>query len=153
MVTEKDLKQLYPFDDRYYVVQISGKELKECFDYLFSLKPDGSVMNGTFQYSRGFHLEVDAEDCWVKGAVVKTISLHGEKLDDDRFYAVGMTGNCIENCYTYFGKVFNAERCKMVSLSTYNDLARWFLSQTDEIVAPEKNRFVIENLDFATAKK
>ena len=62
-VTEKDFKEMYPFDDRFVSVTLSGREIRDCFDYLFSLKPDGSVMNGTFQYSRGFQLVVDGKDC------------------------------------------------------------------------------------------
>ena len=40
--------------------ELTGSEIKHSFQYLFSLKPDGSVMGGTFQYSRGFFLHVDA---------------------------------------------------------------------------------------------
>ena len=152
-LTVKDLKQLYPFDDRYYVVKISGKELKESFDYLFSLKPDGTVMNGTFQYSKGFRLVVDGTDCWEKGCKVTSISLFGEELEDDRIYCVGMTKNCTENCYTYFSKVFDESRCRTVSLSTFHDLANWFLTRNEKVVAPEKGRFIFENFDPATIKK
>ncbi len=153
IVTEKDFKKLYPFDDRFYIVKISGKELKESFDYLFSLKPDGSVMNGTFQYSKGFKLVVDGTDCWEKGCKVTSISLFGEELDDDRIYNVGMTRNCTENCFTYFAKVFDDSRCETVSLSTYNALAEWLLSQKEKVVAPPKGRFFIENFDPATINK
>ena len=38
-VTEKDLREMYPFNDQFVMVDMSGKELKDAFDYLFSLKP------------------------------------------------------------------------------------------------------------------
>ncbi len=152
-LTEKDLKQLYPFDDRFYVVQILGKEIKEGFDYLFSLKPDGSVMNGTFQYSRGFRLVVDGTGCWEQGCHVKSITLFGEELEDDKYYSVGMTRNCTDNCFTYFAKTFDESRYKIVSLSTFNDLAKWFITREEKVVAPEKGRFIFENFDPATIKK
>ena len=152
-LTEKDLKQLYPFDDSYYIVKISGKEIKECFDYLFSLKPDGSIMNGTFQYSKGFKLVVDGTDCWEKGCKVKSISLFGEELEDDRIYNVGMTRNCTDNCFTYFAKSFDESRYSVVSLSTFHDLAKWFLGRKEKVVAPSKGRFIFENFDPATIKK
>ena len=144
---------MYPFDDRFYIVKISGKEIRECFDYLFSLKPDGTVMNGTFQYSKGFKLVVDGTDCWEKGCRVTSISLFGEEIEDDKIYNVGMTRNCTENCFTYFSKVFDESRIKVVSLSTFNDLAFRFLSSTEKIVAPPKGRFIFENFDPATIKK
>ena len=151
--TEKDLKELYPFDDRFYAVQITGKELKKGFDYLFSLKPHGSVMNGTFQYSRGFRLVVDGTDCWEQGCRVRSISLFGEELEEERTYTVGMTRNCTDNCFTYFAKTFDETRCRVVSLSTYHDLARYFMAQKEPVVAPEKGRFIFENFDPATIKK
>jgi 5'-nucleotidase len=151
--TEKDLKELYPFDDYFYAVQISGKELKECFDYLFSIKDDGTVMNGTFQYSKGFRLEVDGTDCWEKGCKVTSISLFGKELEDDRMYTVGMTKNCTDNCFTYFSKVFDESRCNIVSLSTFYDLARWFLTHEGKVEAPPKGRFIFNNFDPSTIKK
>lgn len=150
---EDDLKKLYPFDDKYYVVKMTGREIRECFDYLFSLKPDGSVMNGTFQYSKGFKLVVDGTDCWEKGCRVKSITLHGKDIDNEREYLVGMTRNCTESCYTYFAKVFDESRFEVVSLSTYNDLARWFLNRKEKVRVPEKGRFFLENFDPATIKK
>ena len=152
-VTEKDLKELYPFDDQFNVVQITGREIRECFDYLFTLKPDGTVMNGTFQYSRGFQLVVDGTDCWEKGCRVESIKIGGEDLVDDRVYAVGMTKNCTSSCYTYFAKVFDASRCRVVTLSTFHDLARYFLSKQEPVVAPPKGRFFLNNFDPATIKK
>ena len=152
-LTEKDLQELYPFDDRFYVVQLSGKEIRECFAYLFSLKPDGTIMNGTFQYSRGFRLEVDAQDCWQKGADVRSISLWDEELQEGNFYTVGMTRNCRDSSYTYFGKKFDEARCRLVSMSAYYDLANWFLARTDKITAPPMGRFILENFDPSTIRK
>lgn len=152
-LTEKDLKELYPFDDQFFVVEITGKELKECFDYLFSLKPDGTVMNGTFQYSRGFRLVVDGTGCWQRGCRVESMSLFGQELQEDKVYRVGMTRNCTKNCFTYFAKVFDESRYSIVSLSTFHDLARWFLSQKKPVETPPKGRFIFNNFDPATIKK
>lgn len=152
-LTQKDLKELYPFDDQFFVVEITGKELKECFDYLFTLKPDGTVMNGTFQYSKGFRLVVDGTDCWEKGCRVESISFDGQELEDERVYRVGMTRNCTKSCFTYFAKVFDESRYRVVSLSTFHDLARWFLAQKEPVVAPPKGRFIFNNFDPATIKK
>ena len=68
-------------------------------------------------------------------------------------YLVGMTRNCTESCYTYSAKVFDESRFEVVSLSTYNDLARWFLSRKDKVKVPEKGRLILENFDPATIKK
>lgn len=61
-IYEKDLREFYPFDDVFLTVEISGCELMGMFKFLFTPKEDGSVMNGTFQYSRGLCLVVDGED-------------------------------------------------------------------------------------------
>ena len=145
VVTEKIFKQLYPFDDKFLKVELTGKEIKESFDYLFSLKPDGSVMNGTFQYSRGFRLEADGTDCWTKGCKVTKLTLNGKDFDDNKKYCVGMTKNCTDSSLKYFGLNIDEERRKTVSFSSYSDLARWFMQYEGIIKAPEKGRFIFHN--------
>ena len=90
---------------------------------------------------------------WWTGCRVKSITLHGKNIDNEREYLVGMTRNCTESCYTYFAKVFDESRFEVVSLSTYNDLARWFLNRKEKVGVPEKGRFFLENFDPATIKK
>ncbi len=146
-VTEKDFKELYPFDDRFVIAEMTGKEIKSAFDYLFSLKLDGSVMNGTFQYSRGFRLVVDAQDCWKKGCRIEELTLNGEPFEDDHVYRIGMTKNCANSTFRYFSIVLKPENMRTVSLSTYSDLAKHFLESDKKIKAPEKNRFVMKNFE------
>ena len=143
VVTEKDFKELYPFDDRYLIVELTGAELRRAFEYLFSLKEDGSVMNGTFQYSKDFSLVVDAKDCWKKGARIESLSFRGEAIRGNKRYHIGMTENCVKNCYKYFS--LNPEKCRLVSLSTFHDLTTYFLLQKGKIEAPEKGRFILKN--------
>ena len=143
LVSEKDFKELYPFDDRYIVVEMKGKEIKDAFDYLFSLKPDGSVMNGTFQYSRGFKLVVDGSECWTKGCKVESLTFNDREFSDDGIYRVGMTKNCAAGFFRYFSLVIEPERQKLVSLSSYNELASYFLAHKGKIKAPEKGRFFL----------
>ena len=144
-VTEKDFKEMYPFDDRFVSVSLFGREIKDCFDYLFSLKADGSIMNGTFQYSRGFRLVVDGTDCWERGCRVEQITLNGEALQDDTLYRVGMTKNCADSAFRYFNYVFGEEKRRLLSFSTYADLGSWLLRQEGEIPIPEKGRFLFHD--------
>ena len=143
---EKVFSTLYPFDDRFVIAEITGRELKTAFDYLFSLKPDGSIMNGTFQYSRGFRLVVDADNCWEKGCTIEELSLNGKEFEDDKVYWVGLTKNCAGSFLRYFGMVLSPEKINLVSISTRSDIARWLLASKDPIKAPEHGRFVIKNL-------
>ena len=143
---EKVFSTLYPFDDRFVIAEISGRELKAGFEYLFSLKPDGSVMNGTFQYSRGFRLVVDATDCWKKGCTIEELSLNGKEFEDEKIYRVGLTKNCAMSFLRYFGFVLEPEKMSLVSISTRSDIARWFLACTDVVKAPELGRFEMKNL-------
>ena len=125
--------------------ELTGSEIKHSFRYLFSLKPDGSVMGGTFQYSRGFFLHVDARDCWEKGAKVVDLRIRGEKVENRRRYRVGMTQNCMDKLFRYFGIVLDPERLRVVSLSTYHDLTTFFLLKEDLACAPERGRFRMDN--------
>ena len=144
-VTLESLKKLYPYDDNFVNVSMTGAEIREAFDYLFSLKPDGTVMNGTFQYSRGFHLTVDVEGYKERGCRVEYIGLNGEAIDDGRRYTVGMTENCFTKFKRYFGLSLPEERARLVAISTFGDLARWMIGQTEKITVTEKGRFEILN--------
>ncbi len=152
ILTASTLRQLYPFDDRYCLVSMTGRQIRDCFDYLFSIKPDRTVMNGEFQYSKGFRLVVDGTGYWETGGKVTSITLNGEALEDERIYKVGMTRNCMNNSVTYFGQTFTPSQCKLLSLSTYNDLAKWFLAQTEPVARPPKGRFILENFVPATIR-
>lgn len=145
-IYEKDLRELYPFDDAFLAVEISGSELLEMFGFLFSLKEDGSVMNGTFQYSRGLRLVVDGEDCFKKGCKILEFTLNGEKISPDSHYKVGVTRNCFENFRKYFNMPMDEGRAVTVGTSSYHDLARWFLSQSKPVAAKAHGRFEILNL-------
>ena len=147
-VTLETLKQLYPYDDGFVNVTMTGKEIREAFAYLFSLKPDGSVMNGTFQYSRGFHLVADLEKYKERGCRMEYIGLGGEEIDDERSYVVGMTQNCMNKFVRYFGMEISEERADLVSVSTFSDLARWMLSQDGEIAVENKGRFEIHHMEY-----
>lgn len=146
-IYSSDLRVLYPFDDEVVSLELTGKELKEMFDYLFSLKPDGSIMNGTFQYSRGFRLVVDATDSKNKGCKVLEISLNGQDIEDDKVYNIVVSLNCLSNFPRYFNKVYDKEDCKLVSLSSYHDLAKWFIGQKEPVAIKGKGRFTLLNYE------
>ncbi|MBR0460179.1 MAG: bifunctional metallophosphatase/5'-nucleotidase [Victivallales bacterium] len=146
-VLEKELRELYPFDDRFVTVMLTGREIKDGFDYLFSLKPDGSCMNGTFQYSKGFRLRADAEDYHHKGCRVLELTLNGKEFEDDRKYRVGLTLNCADNFPRYFGFVIAKERRRTVSLSTFGDLSGFLIRYPKVISPPEMGRFFLDNFE------
>ena len=142
------LKKLYPYDDNFYNVKLTGREIRQAFDYLFSLKEDGSVMNGTFQYSRGFKLVCDFENYEERGCRVESISLHGEPIDDERVYTVGITKNCLHKFKRYFGFSIPEEKTKLKAISTFSDLARWMIVQSEKITVKERGRFEIHHIEY-----
>lgn len=146
------LKKLYPYDDNFVNISLSGKELRTAFEYLFSLKPDGSVMNGTFQYSKGFKLIVDVERYKEKGCRMNYIGLNGEPLDDERIYTIGITKNCLNKFKRYFGLVVPDDRVMLKSVSTFSDLVRWMITQENKIVVNAKGRFQMLHTEYLENK-
>ena len=142
------LKKLYPYDDNFVNVTLTGRELRQAFSYLFSLKPDGSVMNGTFQYSRGFKLIADVERYKERGCRVEYIGLNGEALDDERSYTVGMTKNCLCKFKRYFGFTVPEEKVSLIAISTFSDLARWMIAQNEKITVQDRGRFEILHAEY-----
>lgn len=147
-VTLETLKQLYPYDDNFIKVTLTGKEIRKAFTYLFSLKPDGSVMNGTFQYSRGFRLVADFENYKERGCRMEYIGLNGEALDDEKVYTVGMTKNCLIKFKRYFGFEIPEENTSLVAISTFSDLVRWMIMHNKKITVKHKGRFEILHKEY-----
>jgi 2',3'-cyclic-nucleotide 2'-phosphodiesterase (5'-nucleotidase family) len=147
-ITLETLKKLYPYDDNFVNVNLTGRELRQAFEYLFSLKSDGSVMNGTFQYSKGFKLVIDVEKYQERGCRIEYIGLNGEALDDERIYTVGMTKNCLNKFKRYFGFTVSEEKVNLIAISTFSDLARWMITQNEKIVVRDKGRFEILHSEY-----
>ena len=141
------LKRLYPYDGNFMNITLTGREIRQAFSYLFSLKPDGSVMSGTFQYSRGFKLVVDVENYQTQGCHIEYIGLNGEALDDGRSYTVGMSENCLRKFKRYFGFAVPKERVRLVAISAFSDLARWMIAQNGKITVGHCGRFEILHKD------
>ena len=147
-VTLEMLKKLYPYDDSFVKVRLTGREIRDAFKYLFSLKSDGSVMNGTFQYSRGFKLIADLERYKERGCRMEYIGLNGEPLDDGRIYTVGMTKNCLNKFERYFGFAVPEDKVSLIAVSTFSDLARWMITKNDKIAVLDKGRFEILHKEY-----
>ena len=142
------LKKLYPYDDSFVNVTMTGREVRQAFEYLFSLKPDGSVMNGTFQYSRGFKLIADVENYKERGCRMEYIGLNGEPIDDERIYTVGLTKNCLRKFKRYFGFSVPEEKVTLTAISTFSDLARWMITQNDKITVQNRGRFEMLHTEY-----
>ena len=147
-ITLETLKQLYPYDDNFVNVTLTGRQIRQAFEYLFSLKPDGSVMNGTFQYSRGFHLVADMECYKERGCRMEYIGLNGEDIDDERSYVVGMTKNCLNKFKRYFGFAVPEDRVDLMAISTFSDLAKWMIAQNEKVTVKDKGRFLILHPEY-----
>ena len=147
-VTLEKLKKLYPYDDNFINVTLKGSEIRKAFEYLFSLKSDGSVMNGTFQYSRGFKLIADLENYKEQGCRLEYIGLNGEAIDDERTYTVGMTKNCLNKFKRYFGFKIPEERRNLIAVSTFSDLARWMITQNEKITVRDRGRFEMLHAEY-----
>ena len=147
-VTLETLKKMYPYDDNFVNVTLTGKEIRKAFEYLFSLKPDGSVMNGTFQYSRGFRLVANLENYKEHGCRMEYIGLNGEPIDDEKTYIVGMTKNCFNKFKRYFGFSLTEEQTNLIAVSTFSDLARWMIIQNEKISVKCRGRFELLHKEY-----
>ena len=76
------------------------------------------------------------------------IGLNGEDLDDGRSYTVGMTKNCLNKFKRYFGLSVPKSKTSLVALSTFSDLARWMISQTDKISVQGRGRFEMLHTEY-----
>ena len=143
----KEMKQMFPFDARVFKLNVTGKEIKDMFTYLMSLKENGDVMTGFFQYSRGFCMEVDFENYKERGGRLLRLTLNGEEFEDNRKYSICVTEYCMKNFNRYFRLPIDdtdSERAKLLSYSAYNDLVKRFLMYDNPIKPPVRGRFLFD---------
>ncbi len=140
-LTEAGLRKLFPYDDEFIAVRFTGKELQEMMACLFTPREGEAEPRGYFQYSRGFEMVVDFAK--PLNERIQRLSLYGEELEEDKIYQIGITRNCEKNFFRYFCRQIETYRIRTLSLSTFNDLARWFLARQNPVSAPPKGRLIL----------
>ena len=143
------LHEMYPYDDCFYSIELTGWQIKQMFRYLFNAKPDGSYMSGTFQYSRGFLLREDTMNDLKKDGMILELRLNGRDFGDEEVYRVGVTKKCMLNFKKYFDMDIHADapEVKLLSFSTIHDLERYFIEHDGSIPEIKMGRFIMYNYD------
>ena len=144
LVTEKDLHKAFPFDDRFYCAELTGRKIKEAFSYLLNPDADGLYIRTCLQYSRGFQIVIDADDYKNKGLKLVGISLNGHEFEDEKVYRIALSGNCIDNFERYFGFTVPSENTMLLTLSSFSTLSNFLISK-EEIKGPSETVRIIVN--------
>lgn len=114
VVTLGDLTEFYPYDDEIFVAKASGKVIKKFVSNMIKKALDVDTVSEFYQVSYG------SEFVWSKSEnkLIKA-ELDGEKIKDDKKYAIGIQRYHLENLEKNLGikkKDFDSEfRCTSTS--------------------------------------
>ena len=56
--------------------------------------------------------------------------------------------NCLNKFKRYFGTAVPKERVSLAAVSTFSDLARWMIAQSDKITVQGKGRFEMLHMEY-----
>ncbi|MBE7005171.1 MAG: bifunctional metallophosphatase/5'-nucleotidase [Ruminococcaceae bacterium] len=111
-----DLNEGFPYDDAAYVVKISGSQLRRMLLHMLRDEVWQGVHCEFYQFSEGLRAVYSKRE-----HAFRELSFHGEPLDDDRLYTVGLQAFHFNNLADSFqmdvNEIFANARPRMVATS------------------------------------
>ncbi|MEH2351611.1 5'-nucleotidase C-terminal domain-containing protein [Nostoc sp.] len=98
LVTLSDLKKIYPYDDVFYKLKVTGAVLTKIFAYIMRLENRVPGESEYLQVNKGVKAVYrDAEE------KLESLSIHGKPVQDDAQYTIAMDGYRYQNAFYRLG--------------------------------------------------
>jgi len=115
IVTLKDLKACFPYDDSLNRFKITGYQLKEIFNHVMRVENrDGE--GECYQVNSGVEATYNEKE-----KKLESLKISGKKVSDDEFYTICIQGYHLSNCKDYLNiseeELLKAGQSKVVSTS------------------------------------
>jgi 5'-nucleotidase / UDP-sugar diphosphatase len=141
LVTLKDFRACFPYDDFLNRYTASGKKLKKIFSYIMrNENMDGE--GECYQINEGIEAVYDTA-----GGVLRSLKIKGEPADDNKLYTVCMQGYHFSNSADYLGitneELLEAENHKVITTSAQEVLEE-YLKNNQNISRDLEGRLVYE---------
>ena len=142
IITRKELLEICPYDDKYYGLKVTGKQLKKM--YLFMLRDEAFDGEHTefYQFSKPITVKYDRK----KKEIVKFEFL-GVPIEDDSVFTIGLQSYHYSNFEDFFGIPIEevAENGKIVPITTsINDIYIEYFSKASRLSAKVEGRLVVK---------
>lgn len=126
VVTRQKLKEVLPFNDEVYCLQLTGRKLSDYICGAFK-RFQRKETREFYLYSFGLELVYDSES---KG--IKELLFHGDPLDPEKIYNLGMQGYHYLNSKSTSGvdltQVEDGREARLLSTGVYDTIEEYFSS-------------------------
>ncbi len=141
LVTLRDLKQMFPFEDEVYQLTLTGRQFKSMISYLFrpeALEGDHSEF---YQFSAGVRLVI-------KGGAIRELTFRGKPIAEDQILRVGLQGYHFRNLKTIFNlteeEASQIAPCRALATNAM-DVLDEHMSREKLILCPRDRRWIMES--------
>ncbi len=140
LVTLRDLKQMFPFEDEVIQLTITGKQFKAMIAYLF--RPEALTRDHSefYQFSAGVKLVV-------KDSTIRELAFNGKPISDNQILRVGLQGYHFRNLETIFNlteeEASQIAPCRVLATNAM-DVLDEHMSREKLMVCPRDQRWIME---------
>jgi len=141
IVTFRDLKELFPFQEEVFRITVTGRQLKHMICHIFRPEAFEGGHTEFYQFSRGMKVAVSLGEQRVTG-----ITFNGNPIDDERLFRVGLAEYHFKNMNRFLGiseEEVNRNAPSKTLATSAIDVLDENLSRTDLVVCPEDERWII----------
>lgn len=141
IVTLQDLMEIFPYDDKIYMVTVTGKQLRDMLKYMLRDEAFEGDHTEFYQLSSGLHLEYD-----YKSKTITNLTFEGRVIEDDDEFRLGLQHFHITNLDIGFGmKLDEIEKNGKARIltSSCRDILEEYMSNHQHLDIEELNRLIV----------
>ena len=142
IITYKDLIEAFPYEDKIHELNMSGKQLKQMFYYIYREDTWNGVAHEFYQISEGWFIYYDRDN-----KQITRMDYNGTAVDDERMYKVAFLTYDFLNFEEFFGltiKDVEANgKARVISTSSTETLYEYLDSDEPLPYYPVEDRFVL----------
>lgn len=142
IVTLQDLMEIFPYDDKIYMVTVTGKQLRDMLKYMLRDEAFEGDHTEFYQLSNGLHLEYD-----FKSKTITNFTYEGRVIEDTDEFRLGLQHFHITNLDIGFGmKLEDIEKNGKARIltSSCRDILEEYMSNKQHLDIEELNRLIIK---------
>ena len=143
IVLLSDLVECFPYDDSIHLLKVYGSQLRKMIAYMLRDEVWQGVHSEFFQFSDGFRVTYDR-----KTHEFPEFSFHGEPVEDDRLYMVGLQNFSFNNTAYAFNmslEEFEKNGATRVIATSCRDILDEYLSEHQNLNRECDGRLTILN--------
>jgi len=128
VLTMGELMELFPYDDKLWQLTVTGSQLRRMLHHVFRDEMGDDAHTEFYQYSVGMRVEYDRAK-----KEFTVLALHGEPIDGERLYTIGLQEYHHVNFNDCFGfakeEVLENTKARVLSTSVRGQIVEFFSSE------------------------